>query len=140
MQANRGRDTGPELSLRSALHRRGLRFRLHQAIVPGTRRSVDIVFKRARVAVLVDGCFWHGCPTHGSTAKANASFWKAKIIANKRRDADTDRRLRNCGWEVMRIWEHERPESAAARIKRAIERRGSRAVPASPIASAREVR
>jgi len=120
MVANRGRDTRPERALRSSLHRLGLRFRLQGAVVPGTRRRVDIVFGPARVAVLVDGCFWHGCPDHGTSAKANAEFWDAKITANVRRDLDTNDRLRRAGWTVVRVWEHEDPSSAAVEIERLV--------------------
>lgn len=120
MRANRSRDTKPEKALRSALHRRGLRFRLNRRIVPGTTRSVDIVFQGARVAVLVDGCYWHGCPQHGTRAKANSEFWQEKIATNKRRDADTNRRLRKAGWSAIRVWEHEDPAVAARRIARLV--------------------
>lgn len=116
MVATRGRDTLPERELRSELHRLGLRFRVHRRIVPGARRQVDIVFGPARVAVFVDGCFWHGCPLHGTSAKSNAAFWREKIATNKRRDADTNRRLGSEGWRVIRVWEHEDAQRAAAKI------------------------
>lgn len=122
MQANRGRDTGPERMLRSALHRLGLRFRLHRPIVPGVRRRPDVVFPSARVAVFVDGCFWHGCPRHGTQAKANAAFWTDKIATNRRRDVDTDRRLREAGWQVVRVWEHEEPDVGAKRVAQVVRR------------------
>jgi DNA mismatch endonuclease (patch repair protein) len=89
MQATRGRDTAPELALRRELHRRGLRYRVDMPVIPGLRRRADVVFPRARVAVFVDGCFWHGCPQHATFAKSNAAFWAAKIAANKARDTDT---------------------------------------------------
>jgi DNA mismatch endonuclease (patch repair protein) len=114
MQLQRERDTAPELALRRELHRSGLRYRLDQLIVPGTRRRVDIVFAKARVAVFVDGCFWHGCPTHGRrTHEINGWYWPRKIAGNRQRDADTDARLRAAGWTVVRVWEHEEPVRAA---------------------------
>ena len=117
MRGNRKRDTGPELRLRSLLHTRGLRFRANrELIVPGLRVRADIVFPRRRVAVFVDGCFWHSCPRHRTSPKANAAWWAAKLAENRRRDAHTNRRLRNAGWHVVRVWEHEAPSKAAARI------------------------
>lgn len=110
------RNTSAEKALRSALHRRGLRFRLHQRLLHGSRREVDIVFPSARVAVFVDGCFWHGCPKHGTSPKQNADWWRAKIEANVMRDRDTDVRLLSVGWLPVRIWEHEPVDEASDRI------------------------
>ena len=121
MTSQRQRDTKGELELRSLLHRRGLRFRVH-ALLPGLTRRSDIVFTRARVVVFVDGCFWHGCPEHGTWPKEHADWWRAKIEANQRRDRDTDARLRAAGWTVIRIWEHEDAKSAADRIVGAVTR------------------
>jgi DNA mismatch endonuclease (patch repair protein) len=121
MQATRGRDTAPELALRRELHRRGLRYRVDAQILPNLRRRADLVFRRVRVAVFVDGCFWHGCPQHATTAKANAAFWAEKIITNQARDRDTDRRLQEAGWTVVRIWEHDDPQRAATQIQATIE-------------------
>jgi DNA mismatch endonuclease (patch repair protein) len=104
------------MALRSSLHRRGLRFFVDRAPVAGLRRRADILFPRARVAVYVDGCFFHGCPEHATWPKHNAVFWRDKIEANRARDRDTDARLREAGWEVIRVWEHESAEEAAARI------------------------
>jgi DNA mismatch endonuclease (patch repair protein) len=120
MQANRRRDTGPELALRRSLHARGWRFRVDYPPFPGLRRRADVVFTRRRVAVYVDGCFWHSCPMHGTTAKANASFWADKLEMNRRRDWDTDQRLREAGWTVVRVWEHETPEEAVPRVEAAL--------------------
>jgi DNA mismatch endonuclease (patch repair protein) len=122
MQATRRRDTEPERALRSVLHRHGLRFRVDHKL-PGLRRRADIVFPRVRVAVFVDGCFWHGCPEHGTWPKANARWWREKIEANQARDQDTNRRLRELGWTIIRVWEHEEPADAARRIESAVERR-----------------
>ncbi len=106
MLANRGRDTGPELALRRALHSRGLRYYVNRRPEKTIRRTADIVFPRARVAVFVDGCFWHGCPEHHTMAKANARFWADKVTRNRARDLETNDLLRGRGWNVLRIWEH----------------------------------
>lgn len=106
-------NTAPEMALRRALHARGARYRIHASVVPGTRRTVDIAFLGPKVAVFVDGCFWHGCTACKPAAKANAAWWAAKIAGNRLRDADTDSRLREAGWAVMRIWEHAVAEEAA---------------------------
>jgi DNA mismatch endonuclease (patch repair protein) len=87
--------------------------------LPGLRRRADLVFGTARVAVYVDGCFWHGCPVHGTWPKANAEWWRTKIEANRNRDADTDRRMNEAGWLVIRVWEHE-GAGAADRIEAAV--------------------
>ncbi len=123
MRANRGRDTAAELALRSALHRLGLRYRVDRAPLPGLRRRADVVFTKVRVAVYIDGCFWHGCPIHGTWPKTNAEWWRDKIETNRRRDNDTDRLLREAGWLVIRVWEHEAPIIASARIEDAIAER-----------------
>jgi DNA mismatch endonuclease (patch repair protein) len=114
------RDTQPELALRSELHRRGFRFRVDRAPRPGLRSRADIVFGPARVAVYVDGCFWHSCPEHGTRPKANAEWWERKLDRNQERDRETDRILREHGWRVVRIWEHEDPLKAADRVVEAV--------------------
>lgn len=130
MVANRSRDTTPELRLRTALHRRGLRYFVDRAPLPNLRRRADIVFPRLRLAVYVDGCFWHGCPSHGTWPKANAAFWREKIERTRRRDKDTDHRLVMAGWETIRVWEHEDVEAAADLIaSRIMSRRASGIVP-----------
>ena len=116
MKATRGRDNDGERALRSALHRLGLRFRLQRRLLPGSTRTTDVVFPKQRVAVFLDGCFWHGCPIHGTWPKRNSDWWRAKIEANVRRDRDTDARLVALGWCVVRVWEHEAPEEAAQRV------------------------
>jgi DNA mismatch endonuclease (patch repair protein) len=120
----RQRDTTPEVELRRELHSRGLRYRVDRS-VPGldARRRPDIVFGPAKVAVYVDGCFWHCCPVHGSKPKTNQSYWLPKLEANVARDRDTDRRLRELDWEVVRIWEHEEPEIAASGIEKMVKSR-----------------
>ena len=107
MRANKRRDTSPEMTLRSALHRAGLRFRVDYPLPFDRRRRADIVFPRAKVAVFVDGCFWHGCPEHYVAPKANSEFWRTKVGANIERDHETTKRLEHDGWAVLRFWEHE---------------------------------
>lgn len=119
MRATRRRDTLRERALRSALHRKGLRFRVDRCL-PGTRRRADIVFVSAKVAVFVDGCFWHGCPTHGTWPKANTAWWRAKIHANIERDRSTDALLKADRWRVLRFWEHEDSSLAADKVARAV--------------------
>jgi len=112
------RDTKPELLLRQALHARGLRYRV-QVKVPGNRRrTVDIAFTRARLAVYVDGCYWHGCPAHHVLPKSNSEWWQWKVDLNRKRDADTNAELESAGWAVLRIWEHIAPVEAAALVER----------------------
>jgi DNA mismatch endonuclease (patch repair protein) len=116
MRANRGRDTKPELLLRSALHGRGLRFRKNLAVrVDGRLIRPDIAFTGVRLAVFVDGCFWHGCPVHGEMPASNRAFWEDKIGRNRERDAEQTTALEAAGWTVIRCWEHE-PIAAAADI------------------------
>jgi DNA mismatch endonuclease (patch repair protein) len=122
-RANRRTDTQPEQRLRSELHRRGLRFRKDLLIgTPGLRVHADVAFTRQRLAVFVDGCFWHGCPEHGSSPKSNAAYWGPKLAANVDRDRRVDKALRAEGWAVLRIWEHEAIADAAALIEGALER------------------
>jgi DNA mismatch endonuclease (patch repair protein) len=114
-------NTKPELTLRQALHRAGRRFRV-QYRVPGLpRRSVDIAFTRSRVAVMVDGCFWHVCPEHASWPRNNAEWWRDKLQANVARDRETDRRLEALGWIVVRVWEHELTGAAVEKVLTAID-------------------
>jgi DNA mismatch endonuclease (patch repair protein) len=120
MRATRQRDTKAERSLQESLDRLGLSFETDVRVLSNTRRRVDILFREARIAVFVDGCFWHGCPEHGTWPKRNAQFWKSKIKANRKRDADTNRRLLAEGWCVIRIWEHEDPEAAARKVLHAL--------------------
>ena len=121
MQGNRSRDTKPELLVRSLLHRRGLRYRVNQRPLPELRRTADIVFRKARVAVFIDGCFWHGCPDHYKLPSTNSRYWSEKVEGNKRRDQDTDDCLVAAGWTVLRAWEHEDPVDVAGQVEAAIE-------------------
>jgi DNA mismatch endonuclease (patch repair protein) len=114
------RDTTPELILRLELHRRGLRYFVHRKPMASLRRESDILFPRARVAVFVDGCFWHGCPEHGTWPSNNGDFWREKIEGNVIRDADTDASLQAEGWTVIRIWEHDATVLAADQIEEAV--------------------
>jgi len=117
MRAQARRDTGPELALRRELHRRGVRFFVDRAPLPGLRRRADLVMPRRKVAVYLDGCFWHRCPIHGTSPRNNADWWRAKLDGNVVRDRDTDRRLAEAGWTVIRFWEHEDPMLAADHVQ-----------------------
>jgi DNA mismatch endonuclease (patch repair protein) len=116
MRATRRRDTPLELEVRSLLHRAGFRFRVDTRALPEARSRADIVFPKRRVAVFVDGCFWHSCPIHGSQPKANAEWWREKLAANRARDTRATLELRRAGWTVVRIWEHEAAEEAVKDI------------------------
>lgn len=116
----RKKGTDVELSLRKELHARGLRYHLQVPLLTKPRRIADIVFPRVKLAVFVDGCFWHGCSEHASWPKSNAQFWRDKIETNRARDADTDQRLSALGWHIIRVWAHERPREAAERIENAV--------------------
>lgn len=126
MSSTGQKDTPPEREIRKRLFARGLRYRVDSPVLRKPRRRADIVFPGLRVAIFVDGCFWHGCPVHGTWPKANAGFWREKIETNRARDADTDRRLRENGWLVIRVWEHEPPDDVVERIVRAVEERRKR--------------
>lgn len=119
MSALARRDTVPELALRRELHRRGFRFRVQTKVPGNNRRTIDITFTRARLAVYVDGCFWHGCPERYNTPRANSDWWRWKVERNQARDRDTDRHLMETGWVVLRIWEHENASDAAERVEKA---------------------
>ena len=117
MQSNRGRDTRFERSIRSALHRRGLRYRVNHRPVPNIPRTADVVFVRARVAVMLDGCFWHCCPDHFVMPKTNSEWWMTKFTRNKERDIETAALLRNAGWVVLRFWEHQSTDEIVEEIE-----------------------
>jgi DNA mismatch endonuclease, patch repair protein len=116
----RSRDTQCELALRTILHRRGLRYFVHRKPSGHSRGRADLLFPSERVAVFVDGCFWHCCPAHASWPKANAAWWQAKLERNRTRDREVDEELSRAGWSVIRIWEHEKPEPAAALVERLV--------------------
>jgi DNA mismatch endonuclease, patch repair protein len=121
MQANRRRDTKPELVLRSALHRAGMRYRCDLRLdLPAGRVRPDIVFTRRKIAVFVDGCFWHACPVHGSIPSVNQSYWAPKLARTVERDAQNTELLQKSGWTVIRIWEHASVDEALAQIRQAV--------------------
>ena len=123
MENTRRRDTPVELEIRRILHGRGLRYRVDCPVAGVTRARPDLVFPTEKVAVFVDGCFWHSCPVHGSQPVANADWWRAKLAANVERDRRHDRELRDAGWVVLRFWEHDDPTKAADEIEATVRRR-----------------
>lgn len=123
MQRQRRANTGPEVALRSRLHSRGYRFRLNYPVPGAPKRKIDIAFVSPRVAVFVDGCFWHRCPDHSRPVSNNGRWWDAKLATNVARDRDTDERLRSAGWAVLRCWEHEHVEDVASRVAALVDAR-----------------
>lgn len=123
MRAIRRTGTKPELALRSALHRAGYRFRKDLVIRTegGVRARPDIVFTKQRVVVFVDGCFWHGCPEHGGSPRKNTAYWGPKLQRNVERDRVQDASLRQDGWSVVRVWEHEAISDALGAIVDVVE-------------------
>ena len=128
MRANRRKDTKPELALRRALHGRGYRYRKDYRLdlAGGTRVRPDIVFTARKVAIFVDGCFWHGCPEHGSRPAVNVWYWEPKLRRNAERDRAADAALAAAGWAVVRVWEHEPLEAATASVVAALNQTPSR--------------
>ena len=120
MQANRSRDTGPELALRRILHANGFRYRVSARPLKSVRRTADLVFRVARVAVFVDGCFWHRCPDQATVPRTNTDYWLPKLERNVARDRETDELLAEAGWLSLRVWEHEDPYVAAKRVARIV--------------------
>lgn len=120
MAAQARRDTGPEMAIRRRLFAVGFRYRVNYRVAGLGRCSVDIAFPARRVAVFVDGCFWHACPRHGSVPAANGTWWRDKLRANRRRDRAVTRLLRREGWTVLRFWEHDDPDAAVAEIARTL--------------------
>jgi DNA mismatch endonuclease (patch repair protein) len=114
MSSMPSRDTGTEKALRRELHKRGMRYRTHLKTLPG---RPDIAFTRARIAVFVDGCFWHRCPDHGTAPKNNGKWWADKLDANVARDRRNDGDLRKLGWISVHVWEHDDPVVAAESIE-----------------------
>lgn len=112
----RQKETGAEMALRQELYGSGLRYRVDYEVLRKPRRVADVAFPGRKIAVFVDGCFWHGCPDHATWPKQNAEFWREKIEANRRRDADTNERLRSLGWTVLRFWSHESPSEVARTV------------------------
>ena len=120
MQSNRGRDTGPELAVRRELYAQGLRYRVDWRPLPDFRTRADIAFTRQHVLVFIDGCFWHGCPIHATTPKTNIDYWVPKLQRNIERDREFTRLLQDRGWQVLRFWEHEDPETIVRTIRNAV--------------------
>ncbi len=120
MRRQPSKGTQPELAIRRALYARGLRYRIHWPVPGRPRRTIDIALPKWKIAVFVDGCFWHGCPTHAVTPKRNSERWTAKISANVARDEETSKHLRGLQWSVIRLWEHEDAELAADRVERLV--------------------
>jgi DNA mismatch endonuclease (patch repair protein) len=116
MLGNRSRDTKPELLVRRALHARGFRYRVDVRPESTLRTRADVVFTRRRIAVYIDGCFWHGCPQHGTQPKSNADYWTPKLARNIERDIESTRALEERGWVVLRFWSHEPVDEVVARI------------------------
>ncbi|MFH8485498.1 very short patch repair endonuclease [Streptomyces longisporoflavus] len=116
MQAVRSRDTKPERLIRKLLHAQGLRYRVAAKPLPHLRRTADILFRPAKLAVFIDGCYWHGCPEHYTSPKTNPGYWSDKVATNMARDRDTDKQLQSAGWTVLRFWEHEPAEDCAIKI------------------------
>lgn len=124
MRAQRQRDTAPEVALRRRCHAMGLRYFVDYRLpIAGVRRRADMAFPALKVAVFVDGCFWHACPQHGTQPRSNAQWWRSKLRANVARDRDSDNRLAECGWIVVRIWEHEPADKAAHHVADVVGRR-----------------
>jgi len=131
MQGNRSRDTAPELAVRRLLHSAGLRYRVQIAPLPGLRRTADVVFSRERIAIFIDGCYWHGCPAHYAPPASHADFWREKVERNRTRDLDTTAKLTANGWTVLRYWTHEPPDEVAASIRAAVSDARAAARPAA---------
>lgn len=123
MRGNQRRDTLPELAVRRAVHALGLRYVVDARPLPDVNRRADLVFTRAKVAVFIDGCFWHGCPAHGTVPRTNVDYWTSKIERNSERDQETNTVLADRGWVSLRIWEHETVTSAVEKIVAAVRSR-----------------
>jgi DNA mismatch endonuclease (patch repair protein) len=126
MSRQASKNTGVELAVRRLLHAAGLRYRVEYPVPGMPRRRIDVAFPQVKVAVLIDGCFWHGCPQHATQPKSNAEWWRQKLDRNMARDAETTEHLTSAGWEVLRFWEHEAPEDVALRVAAAVEGRRTR--------------
>ncbi|MFG2022932.1 very short patch repair endonuclease [Streptomyces sp. NPDC048825] len=127
MSRQNSRNTTPEIAVRRLLHASGLRYRVNVQVPGMPRRTIDIVFTKAKIAIFLDDCFWHGCPEHATQPKANAEWWRAKLDRNVARDLETTEHLTAAGWTVLRFWEHESAENVARRITASVTSK-----PASP--------
>ena len=117
------KNTAAELAVRRLLHAAGLRYRVEYPVPGMARRRIDVAFPGAKLAILIDGCFWHGCPEHATHPKANAEWWRQKLERNMARDIETTEHLRAAGWEVLRFWEHEAPQDVADEVRRVVTQR-----------------
>ncbi|MCX0244017.1 very short patch repair endonuclease [Streptomyces drozdowiczii] len=125
MSRQASRDTAPEVAVRKLLHASGYRYRLNERVPHMSRRTIDIAFTRAKVAVFLDGCFWHGCPEHATQPKSNAEWWRQKLDRNMARDAETTAHLVAEGWTVLRFWEHQAPVEVAEKVAETVDRERS---------------
>ncbi|MGW5940679.1 very short patch repair endonuclease [Streptomyces celluloflavus] len=116
MSAQARRDTGPEMAVRRLLYASGHRYRLQRRVPGFPRRTIDIAFPGLKIAVFIDGCFWHGCPQHATHPKSNADWWRDKLDGNIARDRETNEHLTEEGWTVLRFWEHEEPAAVAESV------------------------
>ncbi|MEW1903048.1 very short patch repair endonuclease [Streptomyces sp. NPDC086147] len=130
MSRQGSRDTAQELAVRRLLHASGLRYRVNVPVPGMSRRTIDIVFGPAKVAVFLDGCFWHGCPLHATQPKSNAEWWRAKLDKNMARDRETTTHLETLGWTVLRFWEHASTEEISATVRAAVDRKKSERIQA----------
>jgi DNA mismatch endonuclease (patch repair protein) len=122
MSRQGSRDTAQELAVRRLLHASGLRYRVNVPVPGMPRRTIDIVFPKTKIAIFLDGCFWHGCPQHETRPKANAEWWRTKLDKNMARDIETTSHLTEEGWTVLRFWEHVPAEEVAATVRAAVDR------------------
>lgn len=120
MLGNKARNTKPELAVRRVLHAAGFRYRVDLRPVLELRSRADIVFTKKKLAVYIDGCFWHGCPVHATIPKSNADYWVPKLKRNVERDRETTSKLESLGWVVLRFWEHEDVEEIVHSIRRSL--------------------
>ena len=118
MQSQKTTGTGIEMAVRKRLHAQGYRYRVNCKLLPDRRFKGDIVWLGRRLVVFLDGCFWHGCPLHGTTPKSNTEWWEVKITANRERDRLVNELLCDRGWTVLRFWEHDDPVAVAGSIAR----------------------
>ncbi|MDN4473373.1 very short patch repair endonuclease [Demequina zhanjiangensis] len=132
MRGNVKRDTKPELAVRRLVHAAGLRYRVAAPPIKGLRRTADLLFRPTKVAVFIDGCFWHSCPEHATSPKANSDYWLPKLERNRERDAETNQLLTDSGWLVLRFWEHEDPEDVARAVVEAVRERRAEREPDRP--------
>lgn len=140
MSTLKRKDNDAELAVRRLLHAAGYRYRKHYPVPGLPRRTIDIAFTRAKVAVFVDGCFWHGCPEHGTKPTFNSEWWAVKLTANRARDADTTAHLGAVGWRVVRTWEHRTPEEMLVEVVSVLRGTGGAASRGTERIASREAR